>query len=471
MNAAERDRVIAEVFYNKREGFGSLQATYASARRVDPRITKQDVRRFLMNQEVRQRRKPIKVNSYVPDLPREQFQVDLMDMGARAAPRYGFVAMDIFTKKVFVKPIATKDQAHTAVDEMFEALGHPTEIMLDEGGEFKGRFKQEVEQESVQILMSRTGGRFVERMIRTLKKPIYERMQALGIPWTEALPDVVAKYNETKHAMTNATPDDLTEAGLTTDMLAIRKAHKSMESKAKFPVKHEAVQVGDSVKIRIKPRNPKDWTRETFESWSSQVYRVAEIIPRDGTEVAYRLQGYTRPLLRYEIKKIDDVQVRDAAGGVRSVLAERSRAPRDPDPSEEQISALESLRNPSYVPSSSSRDPPARQGLRSAPVEVVSAGSKPAGSKPAKEPNTPEDDRIAQSIHGFLREVGGSMTATALESNLRRERKGLLPRGLYLMRFLPRYPQLFERVGTISWRAKPQPRFAEAREQASNRFF
>jgi hypothetical protein len=89
MNAAERDRVIAEVFYNKREGFGSLQATYASARRVDPRITKQDVRRFLMNQEVRQRRKPIKVNSYVPDLPREQFQVDLMDMGVRAVPRYG----------------------------------------------------------------------------------------------------------------------------------------------------------------------------------------------------------------------------------------------------------------------------------------------------------------------------------------------------------------------------------------------
>ena len=84
----DKERVIAEAFYDKRHGFGSVQHTLARARQKDPSITRAQVKAFLDNQEVKQRRKPLKVNSFVADLPRQEFQVDLADFGAEARPRY-----------------------------------------------------------------------------------------------------------------------------------------------------------------------------------------------------------------------------------------------------------------------------------------------------------------------------------------------------------------------------------------------
>ena len=100
-----RDRLISEVFYNPDTGFGSIEHTLKAARLRDPSITRQDIRQFLAKQEVRQRRKPHKVNSFVPFFPRQEFQVDLLDMGDKSTPRYGFTCIDIFTKKGACIPI------------------------------------------------------------------------------------------------------------------------------------------------------------------------------------------------------------------------------------------------------------------------------------------------------------------------------------------------------------------------------
>ena len=100
-----KERVIAEAFYDQRHGFGSVQHTLARARLKDPSITRAQVKAFLDNQEVKQRRKPLQVNSFVADLPRQEFQVDLADFGFESRPRYCFVAIDIFSKKVFAMPL------------------------------------------------------------------------------------------------------------------------------------------------------------------------------------------------------------------------------------------------------------------------------------------------------------------------------------------------------------------------------
>ena len=62
-----RDRLLARVYYDVREGFGSIAQTLRQAREIDPTITREVVVRFLNRQEVRQRKKPNRYNSFVPD--------------------------------------------------------------------------------------------------------------------------------------------------------------------------------------------------------------------------------------------------------------------------------------------------------------------------------------------------------------------------------------------------------------------
>ena len=65
-----------------------------------------------------------------------------------------------------------------ALKRVFDELGYPTSIMCDERGEFRGEFAQVCEDEDVKMLSSRTGGRFVERLIKTLKLRIFEKEES-----------------------------------------------------------------------------------------------------------------------------------------------------------------------------------------------------------------------------------------------------------------------------------------------------
>ena len=313
----EREKTLAAVFYHPRTGFGSLEQTLKQARLRDASITRQQVRDFMAKQEIRQRRKPLKVNSFVADFPRQEFQVDLLDMGETANPRYGFTAIDIFSKKGVCFPIRSKLASETAeaLRKMFDELGYPRSIMCDEGKEFQGEFAAECKKEVVEIIRSRTGGRFVERFIRTLKLPIFERKKALGGNWTQYVQDVVDKYNDSVHASINAKPDFVAENEY--DFPIVENAHEEMLNRAKFPVKHEEIDVGDHVKVRIKPTA---FYKETFNSWSAGVYIVERIDEDTPQGDLFHLTGYQRPLLRFEIKKVADVQRYD--GELRSVLHE-----------------------------------------------------------------------------------------------------------------------------------------------------
>ena len=302
----EKEKTLASVFYNSRTGFGSVEHTYQAARKLDPSINRAEVRHFIANQEIRQRKKPQKANSFVADLPRQEFQVDLLDMGEKAKPRYGLVAVDIFTKKGACIPIRDKLATTTAaaMEKVFSELGYPSSIMSDEGGEFAGKFAELLRDEQVEQLKNLTGGRFVERFIRTLKKPIFERLKTLGYTWTKYVQDVVDKYNDSVHSGTKYTPDNLAEHQY--DFALQESAYQNQLKKAKFPTDHPGLEVGDHVKIRIKQGS---FYKETFNSWSPEVYTIERI--DKGAEEGqdrFHLAGYRRPLLRFELLKVHDVQ-------------------------------------------------------------------------------------------------------------------------------------------------------------------
>jgi len=327
----EREKTIASVFYHPRTGFGSVEQTWKHAKARDVHITRKHVRDFIAKQEIRQRRKPLRVNSFVANFPRQEFQVDLMDLGEQVTPRYGFVAVDIFSKKGACFPIPSKFATDTAeaLRKTFAELGYPASIMCDEGREFQGEFADECKKEFVHIIRSRTGGRFVERFIRSLKLPIFERRQSLGGNWTTYVQDVVDKYNDAVHASTHAEPSFV--ASHEDDPDIVLAVHEAQMKHAKFPVKHEGIAVGDHVKIRIKPAA---FYKETFNSWSPEIYPVERIDTTAPEGTLYYLTGYRRPLLRFEIKKVADVQRYN--GELHSVFDEvkhNAPAPRNIPPS------------------------------------------------------------------------------------------------------------------------------------------
>ena len=337
-----KERVISEEFYHRERGFGSLQDTLKAARARDPTITRSDVREFLAKQEIRQRRKPLKVNSYIPNLARDEFQCDLADFGERANPRYGFVCIDIFTKKACIIPVRDKTAHEVAValKTALDELGYPSLMYSDEGGEFHGQFAKVCADVGADVTYSRTGGRFVERLIRTLKLDIFERRKTYGGNWSQYAKEVIDRYKEHVHSATGYTPNHL--AWEEYDFPLQKRAYERMAKIAKQPVTHETIAVGDHVKIRVKPKSA--GYKETFNSWSDEVYTVSSIDLHQQAGTLYHLEGYRRPLLRFELLKVHDV-MRPVAGEVRSVLQQRLRV-RPPAPPAEAAAALRAPRAP-----------------------------------------------------------------------------------------------------------------------------
>ena len=139
-----KEEVLQRVYYDARFGFGPEKDTLRRAKAIDGRITLADVKEFMRRQELRHDHPPMRYNKWVPKSPRQKFQIDLMDWGARSNPRYAFVAIDVFTRKAAVAPMVRKTakESRQAFMRAVQKLGLPASIMVDGGSEFQGAFGQ-----------------------------------------------------------------------------------------------------------------------------------------------------------------------------------------------------------------------------------------------------------------------------------------------------------------------------------------
>jgi hypothetical protein len=315
-------RVLRSVYYNVDTGFGGIDATLRQARALDPSITRADVRKFLEAQEIRQRKKPKRYNSFVPSGRLDQIQVDLADFGAdkkssgskdeEPKARYGFVAIDSFTKRAVVVPIRDKTGASSApaLEVALRVLGLPDTLVSDEGGEFQApEFKQVLRYFALDHLALRTPPIFVERFIRTLKEKIAVRLLAKrGKHWTDVLAPVLRQYNMAPHTTTGLPP---LEAENPDNEEAV---HARIESRARWNRSYPEIEVGDRVKIIRKPGKYSEY-KASFNSWSEKAYTVASITHENG-QARYFLAGYSepgsghvrKPLLRHELLRVEGVE-------------------------------------------------------------------------------------------------------------------------------------------------------------------
>ena len=120
----EREKTIKDVYNNWISGFGSIQSTLQQPKKINSLITYNDVKTYLDKLQHRQTQFSHKsYNSFISKHALYDMEIDLIDMTSAADKtyRYGFVAVDTFTKIVSVIPLKAK-QPSDVVEAMIKTL-------------------------------------------------------------------------------------------------------------------------------------------------------------------------------------------------------------------------------------------------------------------------------------------------------------------------------------------------------------
>ena len=95
-----------------------------------------------------------------------------MDLGTNDPEyRYGFVAVDNFTKMVSVIPIENiqPDEIIRALKKVIDNLGKPKQIYSDEGGAFNSnKYIKFTNEQNIKRIQTTTHAHTAERFIRTI---------------------------------------------------------------------------------------------------------------------------------------------------------------------------------------------------------------------------------------------------------------------------------------------------------------
>ena len=333
--AAARRRIVEQVYRDPRTGFGSIASTLKATRARNPFVSRDEVKQFFETLRDRQDRPQRGYNSFVPQEPMHEVQVDLAFMqnfGPKPYP-YMLVAIDSFSKKVAALPLKDRlaTTTATAMRTVIDSLGVPSQVYSDDGAEFKKEFKQLLDDWAIEKQVTRGHAFFVERVIRTIKEGILRRLeQGVGRrgQWHLLLPDIIAQINNRVHTATGVTPN---EAYSNPDKA--EQAWNSMQSRAKDTAEPRAmVQAGDRVRIRLKPQEARAAYRVNELKWSEKVYRVLGV-EHSSLGPRYRLEGWPEPMVRRDIRKIsanENVRARGLEVQTRQRRRQQAQADRLP---------------------------------------------------------------------------------------------------------------------------------------------
>ena len=218
---------------------------------------------------------------------------------------YGFLAIDNFTKYMWIIPIENKETPELirAMGEIVKAMGKPKKIYSDyePGMENSIEFPKWLEENNILHIVTRSHANTAERAIRTFKDLLTRRIENKEIEpgevWytTKILYAILLKYNNKMVNRTiGMTPEQATDPKNEAHVRAM------LEINAIRKRKYPDIKVGDRVKIYKKK---KVFDKERISVWTELSYEVEDIKDEKGQDFYY-LSGHYRPLLRHEILKV-----------------------------------------------------------------------------------------------------------------------------------------------------------------------
>ena len=188
--------------------FGTAYETYRDAVRIDSSIRLQGVTYYLSSRQDKQTHfKYKKYHSFVSPQAGFECEVDIMDLGASVPEyRYGFVAVDNFTKMASVIPIENKqpDDIIKALNKVTEHLGKPKQMYSDEEGSSNSiKYTKLINLQHIKHIQTTTHAHTAERFIQTMLTNLYRSINALEqdkSDWVKQVSSILTKYNTTVHS-------------------------------------------------------------------------------------------------------------------------------------------------------------------------------------------------------------------------------------------------------------------------------
>ena len=308
----DKDEILKKLFYNVDEGFGSVRDLYEKANKVEAGFTLDYVSEWMKSQPNKQTRNYKNYNSYTAPFPKYEFQIDLMVMSSllndvgvdvKNQPKFGFVCIDIFSKKCHIVPMENNDidTFFNAMLECFKVLGYPLSIYSDDEGALNSKKIQNyLKGEGIELIITKTHASQAERMIRTIKKMISDRLRHHKGSWVEMMKVSLKKYNSSQiHSSTQTTPNKAHDLDNVLDVRA------NQILKEKHNRKYPNVTEGDSVKVYSKGKGNFVSKKESFNHWSERKYKVILVGKDLLNNKYYKLDGLSKKYNRHEILLIN----------------------------------------------------------------------------------------------------------------------------------------------------------------------
>ena len=126
------DSTTKKIYYDP-GGYGSMQDTFKEVKKVDSSIKFSDVKDWF-ERSVERKKNLRGFNSYVSLGPRDEFEVDLFDVNYLGQDefRYGLIAIDNFTKVMWVIPIKdkSKEELIRATEAIIKNMENPKRFIV-----------------------------------------------------------------------------------------------------------------------------------------------------------------------------------------------------------------------------------------------------------------------------------------------------------------------------------------------------
>ena len=211
MSRLSNEQILSNIYYDLERGYGSAKSLYELAKEEGAVITLEEVKSFMKKQPNKQIKGYQNYNSYLVPYARAEFQIDIMDMNKfkqEGEERYALIVVDAFSRYAYIHPMENKNSEDVlkALKEAFKVMGEPIEIFSDEDTAFLSVVKKYLDGLGIVQKTTRTHANIVERLIRTIKNGVADRIRFTKGNWTDLYKPTLKRYNNTIHSSIGAKP-------------------------------------------------------------------------------------------------------------------------------------------------------------------------------------------------------------------------------------------------------------------------
>lgn len=290
----EEEDKLHDLFYEEKNYFGR-DRLYKLAKSQGINVSRRQVMDWLKQQEIhqlyRQKKPSHDITSTITRDAYKQIGIDLADMSNMEyqGNKWMLTGIDLFTKKAWAIPMKDKKDGTVliAFKKMLRRMKQkPSSIRSDNGSEFTNKkFKDHLKENGIRQVLSlpskpQSNGQ-IERFNGILKRLIKIALTLDNSKdWVSILDKLVSNYNNTKHAITNKTPNEMEEGQFNKKDVVDRIEKNATISRIQF-------KVGDKVRI-------KEDKNKSGQNWSSKLYKIHKAVkPRKlGIAVYYNIKDF-----------------------------------------------------------------------------------------------------------------------------------------------------------------------------------